>query len=327
MGQGLREALVTITKNYDAEYNSFHLDKDFYFPGFWTVFTAFLNEKKIKERDFDCECSKQNSYLQTLGFHNILWNRPIPQRLSDGKTYTPLTLLSSAEATDDVTASINSCLRHFTGYTDGEIPDGLSQLNHVVGELLDNVWSHGHSTGFAMAQKTQVPKSHGSDYYLEFSVSDRGLGFLEETQRSGKAKTHQLTTHMDALNWCLQKGNSTKHADDIDPWAQQLPPEHVGESPFGAGIGTDYEENHHQGLGLAHLVELVERFQGEMIIASGNAMLMIHEDGNREELALDTPWKGVAISCKLKLSSLIREIADEPDEELLALMEQLKGGI
>lgn len=327
MGKGLGEALVEIPTNHDEEYNSYHLEKDFYSPGYLATLTAYLKHKRTTERNFDCECDKQDGYLKTLGFYNILWNRPIPKRVSDGKTYTPITQLSSAEATDDVTASINGCLRHFTGYSGGEIPDGLSQLSHVVGELLDNVWSHGFSTGFAMAQKSAVPYTHGSDHYLEFSVVDKGLGFLEETKRTGKAALHNLTTDMDALNWCIQRGNSTKHANDQDEWAQQIPPEHIGDSPYGSGIGSSYEVNHHQGLGLAHLVELVQNFHGKMIIASGNAMLTVEESGDRIETELDEPWKGVAISCKFKLSSLVQEIEEEIDEDLMAIIGRLKGDI
>ena len=325
MGKGLSEALVEIPADFDDEYNSYHLSKCFYFPGYLTAVTAYLSHKNTPERNFDCEDALQASYLETLGLHNILWGKALPTRRNEGRNYTAITQLCSAEATDDVTASINGCLRHFTGYTNGDIPDGLSQLNHVVGELLDNVWSHGQSTGFSMAQKTAVPYSDGSDYYLEFSVVDKGLGFFEETKRTGKAREHNINSDSEALLWCIEKGNSTKHADDVDDWGQQLPPGHVGSSPYGAGIGSNYEVNHHQGLGLAHLVELVEKFQGTMIIASGSAILEIDESGKRSMNSLDTPWKGVAISCRFKLSLLLQEIEEETDEELLELMNQLRG--
>ncbi|MFA0709694.1 hypothetical protein AB4653_28685, partial [Vibrio sp. 10N.222.48.A3] len=87
-----------------------------------------------------------------------------------------------------------------------------------------------------------------------------------------------------------------------------------------------YTVNHHQGLGLAHLVRLIEQFQGTLTIASGRCLLNINEDGERVQETLPTYWKGVAISCKFKLSLLCEEINDTVDEQLLALMEQLRGG-
>ncbi|MEZ9133072.1 hypothetical protein AB4308_09470, partial [Vibrio breoganii] len=327
MGKGLAEALIEIPSTYDEEYKQFFLNKDFYSPGYLSSLAAFLSFQHVLERNFDCECPNNNSYLETLGLYHILWGRKAPYQVGNGQYYTPITQLLSVESTDDVTASINSCLRHFTGYTDGDIPEGLAKLTHVVGELLDNVWSHGFSTGFAMAQKTAVPYTDRKDFYLEFSIVDKGLGFLEEAKRSGKSKEHNLNTDICALKWCLKKGNSTKHANDIDEWVQQLPPEHTGDSPYGAGIGANYEVNHHQGLGLAHLVELIEKCHGSLVIASGEAMLTIGEDGQRTECNLYNPWKGVAISCKFKLSLLLKEIENTDDDEVLALMDRLKGGV
>ncbi|WP_050937911.1 hypothetical protein [Vibrio harveyi] len=324
MGKGLSEALREIPDDYEHEYNAYYLAKDFYFPGFLSTLAAYLKDKKTPERNFDCD-PEIAGYLRTLGLNHILWNCPEPVRVKDGVTYTPITQLCSAEATDDVTASINGCLRHFTDNVEGQSPDGLVQLNHVVGELHDNVWSHGQSTGFSMAQKTAVPGTNRTDFYLEFAIADKGLGFLEEMRRSGKAQLNNIECDKDALLWCLEEGNSTKHADDSDPWAQQLPPEHIGNSPYGHGIGSDYTVNHHQGLGLAHLVGLIEQFQGNLTIASGTCLLNINEDGERTQETLPTSWKGVAISCKFKLSLLCEEINDTVDEQLLALMEQLRG--
>ncbi|OCH26236.1 hypothetical protein A6E13_20015 [Aliivibrio fischeri] len=324
MGKGLSEALIEIPNDFEHDYNGYYLAKNFYSPGYLSSLTAYLKHKATLERNFDCDPALVG-YLDTIGIFNILWNRELPVRRTDGINYTPITQLCSAEATDDVTASINSCLRHFTGYIEGDVPDGLSQLSHVVGELQDNVWSHGYSTGFSMAQKSAVPQTDRSDFYLEFAIADKGLGFLEEVRRSGKAREHNLQSDEDALLWCIQEGNSTKHANDIDEWAQQLPPEHIGDSPYGGGIGSSYEVNHHQGLGLAHLVELVEKFQGKLTIASGLAILNINENGEREIKTLDSPWKGVAIACRFKLSLLCKEIDENTDNELLALMGRLRG--
>ncbi len=324
MGKGLAEAVIEIPGKYDDVYNSFYLDNGYYTPGYLSALAAYLNYKRTKEREFDCH-PKVHGYLDTIGLYQILWDKDEPERVNEGKNYTPITQLCSAEATDDVTASINNCLRHFTGYASDNEPDGLTQLTFVVGELHDNVWSHGNSTGFSMAQKSAVPHTGRTDYYLEFAIVDKGIGFLEEIKRTGKADLNNIKSDSDAIQWCIQEGNSTKHADDKDEWAQQLPPEHVGDSPFGFGIGESYEVNHHQGLGLSHLVKLIEKYQGELCIVSGNAVFHINHMGFRSIDTIDTSWKGVAISCRFKLSLLCQQMESETNEALLTLMERLRG--
>ncbi|MDO9316599.1 MAG: hypothetical protein Q7V56_00160 [Gammaproteobacteria bacterium] len=70
---------------------------------------------------------------------------------------------------------------------------------NVVGELHDNVWSHGKSTGFSMAQKFKVP--YEEDYFIEFALADMGLGLRGEMIRAGK----EVSSHEAAIEWCLKK--------------------------------------------------------------------------------------------------------------------------
>jgi len=40
------------------------------------------------------------------------------------------------------------------------------------------------------------------------------------------------SSDQEAIEWCLVEGNSTKHANDEDDWAQRLPDDFVGSNPM-----------------------------------------------------------------------------------------------
>jgi len=67
------------------------------------------------------------------------------ERLNEGRNYASITALRNAEQVDNATTTINNCIRSLAGNNDSK---GISELTKVVGELHDNVWSHGKSTGF-----------------------------------------------------------------------------------------------------------------------------------------------------------------------------------
>src|SRR5690606_14693479 len=90
------------------------------------------------------------------------------------------------------------------------------------------------------------------------------------------ARNHGIHTDKQALEWCLKEGNSSKLAKAEDEWAQSLPDDFAGRSPFGdAPITTGRNGNHHQGLGLAKLVELAKSYGGVLNIASGDCLMMM----------------------------------------------------
>ncbi len=320
MGKGLLCALNELSTHHDTEYNYFHLPKDFYHPGYLVAMAAYLHLHRVEKRGFDCH-PEIAGYLDAMAMSSALWGSDgySQQRVNEGRNYSVITPLHSEEVVDFATTSINGCIREFT---QGNNHSGITELFHVVGELHDNVWSHGLSSGFSMAQKTRVP--YMDDNYLEFSLADSGLGFLAETNRAGIG--HQ--SHQEAISWCLVEGNSTKHGDDIDEWAQHLPNDNVGGSPFGAQVETRGDENHHQGLGLAHLVKLVRKYSGELSLASGDTCFTIDSTGQEAYHTLGNFWQGVAISCRFRESLLCQDIQEdnlEPDELLNSIIEQLGG--
>ncbi|WP_265524619.1 hypothetical protein [Providencia rustigianii] len=329
MGLMLLDALRDIpTEYYDEEYNSITLPQDHLFPGFITVLAAFCKKNKISERDFDTAGPEQSGYLRAIEYYKTLWgiDNYGPIRVNQGKNYSGLAHLDNEEQVDSATTCINSCIRAFIQGCKTP-PPGLQELLFVVGELHDNVWSHGKASGFSLAQKTKNPLNR-NDYIIEFALADHGYGFLSELKRSKLTERFNIVSHRDALDWCLKEGNSSKHADLYDGWEQSVPRDFNGYA-FSSSVSVRDDDNNHQGLGLAHLIKLVEKYNGELQIASGDVCLVINgHERNYEDLPVD--WKGVAISCRLSLEELSNNKnemdVEADDDELSQIMTLLQSG-
>ncbi|MCY1530810.1 hypothetical protein D9M68_660160 [compost metagenome] len=300
------------------------LPRGYYTPGFIAALAAFLCHSKVAPGNFVCENQDNQGYLSAVGLSRALWNHDdYPhERRNSGTNYAPLTALASQDEVDDATAQINSCLRSMAaqdhgGY--GQSP-AFKELLHVVGELHDNVWSHGMNTGFSTAQRRQCPG--GGEYMIEFSLADCGLGFLAELRRS---KIQGVNTHRDAIEWCIQEGNSSKLAPQEDEWAQSVPDDFIGQSPFGtASLLQNSGGNHHQGLGLAKLVDLARNYAGDLYLASGDCVLHIC-NGTITYRSLPCEWKGVAISLAIKETSLRAATRAAEAEDVDEIMRLLRG--
>jgi hypothetical protein len=320
MGKSLIDAVFELHSFYDVEYKDFHLPKAFYNPGYIVTLCAYLNSNKIYRRDFHCDCNENQSYFDAMNLNSAIWGGIFNSNgVNAGKNYSPITPLHSEIDVDKATGSINSCIRKLANRNESS---GFHKLNFVIGELHDNVWSHGKKSGFSMAQKSKIP--YVEDFCFEFALADSGLGFLAEMRRAGKP----VGTHREAIEWCILEGHSTKHSDDIDEWAQCLPVDNLGGSPLGKTVQTHSEENHHQGLGLAHLIRLIREYNGELCLVSGDTALQINSSGKSTFKQIKTEWQGVAISCKLKESELTILAPDEDiDEDIRLIMQQLGGSL
>ncbi|MCK7457000.1 hypothetical protein L8P12_16265 [Enterobacter asburiae] len=323
MGLGLKDAIVHTAAFHQKDENKLLLPNNHWHPGFITVLAAYVNHHRIAEEN--CTLSSPD-YMRAINLQGALWGQDQYQqeRVNVGKNYSLVTALTNVEAVDTATSSINSCVRQLT-FPEREprdYPKGLTDLTHVIGELHDNVWSHGKSTGFSFAQRSAVPHTNRQEHYLEFSLADCGLGFLRELRRAG---IQGIETHRDAIAWCIQEGHSSKHADLQDDWAQQLPQDFMGGSMFGNGVAVKEKENNHQGLGLYHLMKLVKTYNGELQLATGNVCLeAIGDEVSYTELRND--WPGVAISCRFKIHQLaVDNDNEENDPQLMEIMRALGG--
>ncbi|KJV08008.1 hypothetical protein [Methylocucumis oryzae] len=288
----------------------------FIVPGYWATLAAYAKHKNITFDKLIFENPSHCSYSQAICLEKVLSNcdnYPYP-RINSGANYSQLVLLNSVDDTDKATNTINNCIRHI--FTNCNLPEFMHDLCNVVGDLHDNVWSHGKSTGFSMAQKWQDKSS--CSYFFEFALADCGLGFLKELQSSSIGK--HINTDKEAIEWCIIEGNSTKKCTN-DDWKQSLPPDTIG-SPMPNKIGKPkVSENHHLGLGLAKLVKLVNNYNGFLWLASGNCTLHIR-DG--QHFYSDSPhWKGVALACRFNTQQATQYKNNNTPDEAISSIEEL----
>lgn len=286
--------------------------EDFLKPSYLVAMAAYIRKSNIPAEHFQIS-SKHQSYLETIGFINLWGNHDKRNRPNLGINYSMLTLLENEEVVDIANTQIISCINHFTN---NDKSSGIASLKEVIGELHDNIWSHGRSTGFSMAQKY-------NDGKIEIAVADCGLGFLSELQRIGM----NIASHKEALEWCIQKGNSSKKVESErhDDWGQQLPADIIGGSPMGK-YGRYRKENNHMGLGLDKLIQLIMMYKGTLQIISGNAYLSITPSDNRIQIQeyQDFSWQGVVIVFELKLQAL-QQIHHDDNNGIQEILDFLNG--
>ena len=313
---GLREILLSLSSTELTKDESINLPKKYITPGCWVVIAAIAKIQSYRSDRLIFADKNQEDYAKAIKLHLALdGTDPYPNhRKRSGVNYSPLAKLDSESSTNFATTEINGCVRSICGGNS----DSLSELLNVIGELHDNVWSHGKDTGFSMAQKYQDYRYE--EDILEFALADTGYGFLAEMKRVGS----EINSHADAIKWCIQEGNTTKSSNHIDEFAQRVPDDIIGGSPYGYDIETFTSSNHHQGLGLYKLLELIKEYSGELFLASGDSGLHIDFQGNRNYIAIPN-WKGVAISCKFKESELTKsKPTKDLSPQIIDIMKKLR---
>lgn len=316
----LVEALDWLPQHYGnlAATDEHRVPDKYYSPGFIAAFAAYLVSKRVPRESIAFDNDQNEGYFSAVGLAQAVWgldDYPF-QRKNVGVNYSLLTALASQDQVDQATAQINSCLRAFasSGDQDYSRSPAFKELTHVVGEMHDNVWSHGLNTGFSVAQRQKIARK-SNENVIEFSLADCGMGFLAELVRARVARAHGIHTDKQALEWCLKEGNSSKLAKAEDEWAQALPDDFLGASPLGnVAIATGRNGNHHQGLGLAKLVELARSYGGVLNIASGDCLMMKRPGRSPSYRKLVQPWKGVAVSLSIKESCLMAAKVDEAED-------------
>ena len=282
-------------------------------PGFWTGYVARARSRNLILQDLAVPRDILG-YAKTIAIERALGQPDTypNERIRAGENYSPLVLLESREQTDAATGEINQCIRGLFG--EEQYSEFVSGICELVGDLLDNVWAHGKSTGFSMAQKWRDPPD---GFHFEFAVADCGMGFLRELQRVGM----HITDDRAAIEWCIQRGHSTKKRE-VDEWEQRLPTDVTG-NPMGRYGRVIESDSHHMGLGLAKLITAVEQFHGCCWLASGNAMLCITPDGQRSFVNLPIPWKGVAIACRFDLQRIAASKEQYTGDEFEDILSEL----
>lgn len=291
------------------------IENNFATPGYWAALASYCRFEYIGFDKLHFSNERKREYASAIALENALNgidSYPY-QRINSGLNYSPLVLLNSADDTDKATQAINSCIRHI--FDNKELSRFVKDLCDVVGDLHDNVWSHGKSTGFSMAQKWQ--KYGTNEYCFEFALADCGLGFFGELKRVG----FPIQNDEDAINWCIEKGNSSKKLKIVDEWSQRLPLDIAG-NPMPSIAHPVMSENHHMGLGLAKLIALVNNYKGQLWLVSGEKTLIIDENGNRSFKNNSQKWQGVALACRFDTEK-VKNYNNSNDDEAIASINEL----
>lgn len=243
-------------------------------PSFWTTLAAFASANGLSPDHFVYADEQRRRYASAIALGRALTGVDDYQyvRQNEGSTYSTLEHLANSEATNRATSRINSCIRAFVG---DDLPaDFIAALCEVIGDLHDNVWAHGLASGFSMAQRWKTAGSD-NDHSLEFALTDRGMGFLREMHRVGISATDDR----EAIEWCIQEGHSTKKRGPTE-WSQRMP-EDITNNPLRGIEGARFSDNHHMGLGLFKLTQLVRGFRGTLWLATGSAVLTLAPSGQK----------------------------------------------
>lgn len=313
---GLLEFLSFIP-NFERNKQVF-VPSSFMTPGYWAALAAYCRFKKINFEEIYFHSKNRKEYASAIALESALGaTDSYPYvRINSGANYSPLVLLNNLEDTDTATATINDCIRHL--FTTPDLANFAKDLCDVVGDLHDNVWSHGMSTGFSLAQKWTDYNS--GENCFEFALADCGLGFLRELKRVGL----NIQNDEDAINWCITKGNSSKKLKNKDEWEQSLPPD-MTINPI-PGIGKAVaSKNNHMGIGLAKLIALVNNYKGQLWLSSGQKTLFIDNNGTRSYRNSLQPWQGVALACRFDTKNAMSYTKSSDDDITSSLVELLKG--
>lgn len=288
---------------YEALNNNSVIHLSFVTPFDTAMLAAFVKKNHLS-KELIAPNDNVASYLNTVDFYNLVWNEPRTNRQrSAGRSYCPLIELSSPEQTDTATTIIGNILERRCG-------DDAYSVTDVIGELIDNVWSHGKALGYAVAQVS------GNE--ICFAVVDIGKGFKNVLQEANIGGIH---SDIDAINWSIQKGHTSKGQED--EWAQSLPFDSY-DNPFSSGVPIKEEENHHEGLGLYKLVDLVQKTKGNLSILSGKGLKFIDADGDFDT-ELKNHWQGVVIYCTLNIQNIKNALQESAGSDIDAILKEILG--
>lgn len=319
--QGLLEAIIKLEGIAGSTPGEIAVPGTFFAPGFWAALAAFVWRKGITPNQIHLE-EKLRGYFSAIGFARAFGQQDdyLYTRRNRGTNYSMLEHLDDPETTETATSAINGCIRNSLGC---DLPKPFVELFcDVVGDLHDNVWSHGKTSGFSVAQRwKESPRNPLSrEYNIEFALADSGIGFLGEVQRVKLP----ISTDQEAIGWCIQEGHSTKKIQPVSDWAQRMPPDLIG-NPLRDVEQTRLSENHHMGLGLAKLVRLVREFRGFLWLASGNSMLKLAPESEPAYIDIKYRWQGVAVACRFRSSDLAKtrrdfETGDKDIQEIMRIL-------
>ena len=200
--QGLRELLrrnVLITAA--GRDGFFEVAGSFFTPGFWTAYIARARQRGLHNQELGLPADR-TGYARAIGIERALGDPDsYPyERVHAGQNYSPLVLLDTPELAERAIGEINGCIRRL--FPEDEYSKFVASICELVGDLLDNVWSHGKSSGFSMTQRWGGDRD---GFFFEFAIADCGLGVVVESDNHhlglGLAKLVAATERFKGRLW------------------------------------------------------------------------------------------------------------------------------
>jgi len=284
------------------------VDGDFLSPGFLAPLAAHVKAAGYARGAVSFASPDVRGYISAIRFAGAVWGADdfAFDRRNAGVRYSPLVHLATPADTGTAASTINDCIR--TILADAP-PRYVDLLRHVVSEVHENVGAHAEACGFSCAQA----HAQGDDQVFEFSIADCGKGFLRECQRIGLG----VRDDREAIEWCIQRGHSTKAVRPVDEFAQYVPEDAPNVPIPGPVRRTPATSNNHAGLGLDLLLRLVRQFGGSLTLASGASFLAVSSRGRETYHRSPFPWPGVALTIQFRIATVLQRVAAVPEDPLL----------
>jgi hypothetical protein len=291
-------------------------------PGFWVAQAARARSRGLHFADLPIRADMRD-YAMAMELEAALGDPdtyPLERR-NEGANYSPLVVLDRPERVDPSSEVIGRCVE--TQFAELGLPGFVDQLVSVIGDMHDNVWSHGKSTGISMAQAWSKPNTGRAERFFEFALADCGYGFLGELRRARLTRKLGVNSDKDAIAWCIVKGHSSKAIEQGDEFAQRLP-EDALHNPIGRDAVVLDEGTHHLGMGLPKLVDLVLQYGGLLSLATGRFMYLVLPNGKHRYTQVACPWQGVTMACRFATDEVRRRLrrptGDGVDRALRAII-------
>lgn len=248
-----------------------------------------------------------NSYADHSGLRSALCGgyEEMVRPRTEGQTWSRLTTLYRHAEIEGCNQAINDLIFHQMA---GMPRSVLDKIAKVVGELHDNVASHASGRGFSAAQFYRKGRPR-----LEVAIADGGTGFLRNVHRVEPS----ITNHGAAIEWCLTKGNTA--------WRPPSQKAHLLDrcDPYSDDHDRAGQRDHHMGLGLWSLTELVRATRGTLLVWTGDAAYSLFSDGATRLVQTPVGWSGVVIELVLYPDQAIQVDLDPSSPRLESLAKEL----
>lgn len=251
---------------------------DFQFVQFWTpaaisYLCAIVCQWLAENRQVVCinfrEC-RAFGYLQRMDFFTAIGiDLPESFRRHPAGTNFVEVVRIPPEATnlaDEVSKRLSTCI---AGH---ESDDAKHLAEFCLGEIIANVKQHSGSTGFCCAQYIE---KHD---WVRIGVADAGFGILESFRRN-HAPIYLQNPEMDYEAALLAA---------MRPWISSRKHLHFGL----------YGEPSNRGVGLSMVQHMIAQSTGDLIVASGDAMLRFNGTNPVNLTKLRYPIRGTFVSAR-----------------------------